>query len=679
MAEETGKLNFVTEWESNGKLDFTAGIAVEPPKWSANGDLNFVTEWSANGTLDFVVGDGVAPPTIIDIVAVNYLLPPVSLGSFSPTVDVVGDSYVIAPLSNGYFLPSIAITGESVAVAPTASGTITRIDDFVANTIADKPTSNASFNFDINVFSGFRHDIATVEGDASRVDEQKSSLFNDSPKQHNSNVVSIFDGDYLADSIVAPQLEFDRAHNENVVTIFDGDYISNSVEHKLIGIVDADLGFNSLFTDGERTSRDLSSLYKYPPRADCEKSALWLDASKHRREWLSQFLSGLPIKKEWFSYYEDAIDPTGTRPIIIDPPIEPPITEREGLNFRKLWDNLGELDFLYIELDALIIMNTVIMYHTSKLGERTYINPVSWSVSNDLDSFAWTLNCSLYDNGILDLIATDDTFTLEVNDVKWNFNAFKYKRLQDGQFSGYSVTFVSQTQQLGYPLAQPVNVSLDAPKGAIQLIDETLGDIPLINKGVNEWTLQADTIEMMQAEPKAIISEILKASGAVMLPSVSGESIMIQPRYKVASWLMNELTDEECDVLLDGNYMVTDSGEIRNGVEYNAVTISGEKSGVVTKIVRDGTGGETEATDYTTQFHQDHNVGLEYAKKVFSESGTIELAEISVGLDENLLQSGSIVRIKHASGDRTGVSLGVSVKGDRVENVLQTATIEFRI
>lgn len=183
----------------------------------------------------------------------------------------------------------------------------------------------------------------------------------------------------------------------------------------------------------------------------------------------------------------------------------------------------------------------------------------------------------------------------------------------------------------------------------------------------------------MQAEPKAIISEILKASGAVMLPSVSGEAIMIQHRYKVASWLMDELTDEQCDVLIDGNYMVTDSGEIHNGVEYNAVTISGEKSGVVTKIVRDGTGGETEATDYTTQFHQDHNVGLEYAKKVFSESGTIELAEISVGLDANLLQSGSIVRIKHENGDRTGVSLGVTVKGDRVENVLQTATIEFRL
>ena len=661
-------------WSNNPSIDIgDIEHPIDPiaPNWSNNCNLSFDFIWSNNADFDFVRRNPVPPSNIWDNSANLKLVVEWSNNAdlvFSPVLDPVEPPVSI-----------VEAVGKCSLHDPLVSSRQVVIHEAIAFCDLVAPLSPANSEIDINVYRGISLITESKNSNGTNVDCANESLFSDSPKQHNSKVVSIFDGAYLTDSIVAPQLSFDRAHNENVVTIFDCDYISNSVEHKQIGLIDANLGVYSLFADGDLASRDIASLYKYPPRADCKKSALWLDAEKNHREWLSKFLSGLPIKLEWFSYYEDAIDPTGTRPV---DPIEPPLPIPErlaDLDIKVLWSNLADLEFVRIELDALIIMNTVIMYHTSKLGERTYINPVSWAVSNDLDSFAWTLNCSLYDNGILDLIATDDTFTLEVNDVKWNFNAFKYKRLQDGQFSGYSVTFVSQTQQLGYPLAQPVNVSLDAPKGAIQLIDETLGDIPLINKGVNEWTLQADTIEMMQAEPKAIISEILKASGAVMLPSVSGESIMIQPRYKVASWLMNELTDEECDVLLDGNYMVTDSGEIRNGVEYNAVTISGEKSGVVTKIVRDGTGGETEATDYTTQFHQDHNVGLEYAKKVFSESGTIELAEISVGLDENLLQSGSIVRIKHASGDRTGVSLGVSVKGDRVENVLQTATIEFRI
>ena len=669
-------MKFKQRWSNSAGLDFSTsskavfditasatfekhssnGLLIDVGKWNSTSQLNFNVPWSADASLEFAIDAGSLPPVTIDVIAsANLRLQSVA---------------IVAPV---IFIGASATAKSLVSVC--AVGSIAPIE---AVAVTDAHTSLCDIGFDINVDRGLKKATQSANSDHAKTQKAISSKFSDSPKLGRSLIAKMRDGKELQNSVITLQSSMAKKLANNIAFVRYGDYLTRSVDSVNYRVNDADRATNNLHADGQYLAQSVKSIYVYPPRSDCAKSAKWQYTDALNHKVTTDFSNGVAHKNNMVSYFEDATVPTDNRPIII-PPIVTPKPVYSDLNFLKLWDNTGELDFLFIELDALIIMNTVIMYHTSKGGVKTYINPVSWSIVSDLDSYSWSLNCSLYDENILSLLATDDVFTLSVNGIEWNFNAFKYKRLSDGQFSGYNVTFVSQVQKLGYPIAQPMNISLDAPKGALQLVEEVLGDVPLINKGINEWTLQAGTVDFMQAEPKAIVSEILKATGAVMLPSVTGDKIIIQPRYKVASWLMNELTDAECDVLIDGNYMITDSGEIRNGTEFNAVTINGEKSGTVTKVVLDGTAGDVEATDYTTQIHQDHNVGLEYAKKVFSENGTIELAEISVGLDDNLLQSGSIVRIKHANGDRTGISLGVTVKGDRVENIIQTATIEFRL
>lgn len=639
--------------------------------------INFTRPWNANGVLDFSGEESSAPKYPLKIAGVSPAIKSVGLLSQTYTFTIAGMS--TTSKAEQTFVTVIQLGISATAQQVTSQHHIEQIHNFGVAALSGRVISDGELDNDINVDRGLKQETIAVSSGSAKTSVETSSKFYDSPKLANELTAKILMGEPLQNSVITLQSNLPKTFKTHIAPLRYGERVSNtikSINRRLNSITQRN---TAPHYDGRYLSHDVSNRYIYPSRSDCERSAKWQLAEALDHQVATDFDNGIASRFDLVSYFEDAINPTNDRPIIVDPPIEPPTPMTDVLNFRDLWNPHGELDFLRIELDALIIMNTVVMYHTSKLGVKTYINPVSWSISNDLDSYAWSLNCSLYDENILSLISTDDVFTLSVNGIEWSFNAFKYKRLSDGQFSGYSVTFVSETQKLGYPIAQPINVSLDTPRGALQLVEETLGSVPLINKGVTEWTLQADTVEFMQAEPKAIISEILKATGAVMLPSVGGDTIIIQPRYKVASWLMDELTDLECDVLLDGNYMITDSGEIRNGTEYNAVTISGEKSGVVTKVVLNGTGGDIEAVDYTTQIHQDHNVGLEYAKKIFSENGTIELAEISVGLDDNLLQSGSIVRIKHANGDRTGVSLGVTVKGDRVENVIQTATIEFRL
>lgn len=680
--------NFTQTWTPTAVIDLAdeedSSLEIASFSMSATSEaveqatgINFTRPWNATGSLDFASDDSAVPTLSLNIDAVSPQT--LSTGWLSQTYTFTITGVSEKPTSNQTFQTVIEFGVTANATQATSLHHVEQVHQFGIMAIANQVECTGEVVNDINVDRGLKLEIESGSS-LPTVDLQVGfdSLFADTPKLNVETIHPVFDGAVLTNNLISILRSMQNVNDALVSKFSDGFYVQNELIGYNKRFDDVNKSLWALYNDGAEVQSDITSLYNYPPKSDVSLVSYWDYATRADLEVKDDFNYATPLNKEWVSYYEDAIDPVGNRPIIIEPPIVIPVVQKV-LNFVDLWNGKGELDFLRIELDAQIIMNTVIMYHTSSGGQKTYINPVSWTIANDLDSYAWSLNCSLYDDNILAMIASEDIFTINVNGSEWNFSAFKYKRLQDGQFSGYSVTFVSETQKLGLPLSDLLDVSLDSPKGALQLVEETLGDIELINKGVTEWTLQADTVEFMQQEPKAIISEILKASGAVMLPTVTGDKIMIQPRYKVASWLMSELDDIECDVLLDGNYMITDSGEIVNGTEYNAVTISGEKSGVVTKIVRDGTAGEEEATGYTTQIHQDHNVGLEYAKKIFSENGTIELAEISCGLDSNLLQSGSIVRIKHATGDRTGVSLGVAVKGDTVANVIQTATIEFRL
>lgn len=627
--------------------------------WNTDGDLNFVTEWQENAQLDFIVGDAVIVPPEIDIAGASYIFPPLSSCTIDYITNVDCSSTIEQPISSGKLDLIIEIQSACTIAAPTSDCTVIN---------------------DINVDRSMKAEYVSSYDYADSLHNDLNTIYSDSPKLFNDKTVPIREGYKAQLSVTTLQGDLPQCFDNVEFLLLYGGKVQGAVSSVNIemGKVRPECEF-TVYDGDNLIPEQIQDSYFYPPRSDCAKSTYWMELDNAQLHVQADFEDGLPIKKSWANCFEDAITPTLLRPYEPVEPDEPDIEPlKPSLDFLRLWDRTGELDFLYIELDAVIIMNNITMYHTSDEGVKTYLNPTTWSITSDLDSYAWTLTCSLYDEGVLALITSDDLFTLEVNGIAWSFNAFKYKRVQAQQYTGYSVTFVSATQKLGSPYCELKNVSLDNPIGAIQLAESVLGDFPLINNGVTEWTLQADTVEYMDAEPKAIVSAIMAAAGAVMLPSTDGNSIKIQPRYKVAAWELAGITDDECDVLIDGNYMISDSGEITNGTEYNAVTISGE-SGVMTKVIRSGTDGATEATEFSTPLHQDHSTAIDYATKIFSESGTLELATISVGLDDNLLESGAIVRIKSNDGDRTGISLGCTVSGDSVDHVFQTATIEFRL
>lgn len=623
--------------------------------------LNFATEWSANAKLDFVVGDGTTPPVLIDIQAVNYLIPPLSLGSLSPIIEIVGSTVTDAPVSDG---------------------DLAHIIEVVADTVSNKPTSNATFDFDINVFDGFRNELSTTAYDSKKLDELKTSLFADSPKLYEINVVTLFDGDNLARSNVSPQRELEKEQSNKIVPLYDGDRLDNVVIHSLIGVVDADATKTALHDDGVALSQGVNSFYKHPPRSDCAKSAYWLDAERMRHDVATDFDQGLPITKEWYSYHEDAINPIGYRPIIIDPPIEPPVVHNGELNFKKLWDSLGELDFLYIELEALILMNEVRMWHVAPDGTLTELNPVGLSLSSDRDSFAWSVRVDLYEENAPALLGGAGKFRISINDIIWEVISFKYQRNAD---KGFTATMVSETQKLGSPSCELIDVVVDNPISAKAMITNLCqaSGLSVIDNGFVDWIIHDDTAQWINAEPKSIIADVVKSVGASMTATLDGTSLIIQPRYKTSFDKLDQLLDEECDVLINPDYMVEMSGENNQSIVLDNVLVQGQQlasngidGGVVTRCIKDGTSGLNEAQSVTSPLQQDHNQNAELARNIFSESGSKNISAITVGIDGNLAKGGDIVRIL-STPPRTGISLGTTITVGDDQIPLQQMSIEF--
>ena len=166
-----------------------------------------------------------------------------------------------------------------------------------------------------------------------------------------------------------------------------------AITHHRNRLADAKISLAPRYQDAlTQPAKPTLSGYKYPPRGDCDVANAWALADQLGAPINTDFNDGVPAQFHWQSGFEDATAAKGTRPIapVIPDIVPPPLTQE--LDFLALWDNSGELDFLRIELDALIVMNEIDIYHVASDGTKTAVHPVNASLEFDIDSFVWSFN-----------------------------------------------------------------------------------------------------------------------------------------------------------------------------------------------------------------------------------------------------------------------------------------------
>lgn len=677
-------MDFKKRWTNTGALDFSNHGAVldiiathrlAPPlsrgalqpndRWASDGQLNLSEPWQDNGQLDFALETS---------------------GPITEIINVVGLSYGLVPRSSAAGAVIMPTTAAGVLVANSA-GSLDVISELSASNQTASPTTSHEISFDINAHRGPHSKLSSTATDGKRLHHVTLSAFDDSARLAAQQRQTIRQGDKLARGLAAPQLGLLRLNQQTSAPVVDGlpinqtissvNHVLNRVRQRLAASWQAGSPMNS-----QRLSH-----FKQPPRSQKSHQSDWQNAIALGFDVGSLFNDGQRNIKHRASYYEDATKPRGQRPIIVEPPITPPDVTPKPLNFAALWDGLGELDFLRIELDALIVMNECFVNALAPDGTKTPLHPTNASISFDLDSFSATFSGSLSGEANLAHIRQQAGMASEleviVNGHVMRFIVRSIKRAQSFPTTDFSFSAHSKTQLLAAPFAHKQVGGVSSVINAWQLVDGLLTDHGyVLQRNITpDWTLAADSYQF-NATPMEVISEIASASGAVVLPHLTDKTVIVQPRYKVSPDLWAGLTDVQCDHVIPADAIITVGAENQSNFALNRVLISGINAGVTTEVVKAGTAGDVSAPDIYSDLAQDHNVNAELGRNILANSGEQEVWGIEIPLLEpggewGLLQAGEIVRINNDDGSKTtGLVLGNQLALSNITNMMQSVSLE---
>ncbi|MDN2661857.1 hypothetical protein OW492_00530 [Psychromonas sp. 14N.309.X.WAT.B.A12] len=666
----TGELNFdsdvsIVDISATHRLSKPVSTATLQPnnRYQNDGRLNFYSN-SQNGVLNFgVESTATVQPTIVDAIGISSTSIVKSTAILSSIIDLT--------------------IGESVSVKGLADAVL--IIELSAEHSYPSNVSEHTFTFDINVNRGNSTQISSKFENATGLKSSVYSPFEDNEKflvkmEHGVIQASGLDREVL--SYQSKMIDVDRGITEPVI---HGIKIHQNISDNNDTLIKSQT--DVLFELQECVYLSpplLRSSYFLPPRLTQSLQSDWQKAGGVNTDTAAYFENGLPIKSTWLNRFENGINPTLLRPY--DPPtIEPePEPIKSTLEFKKLWDSTGILDFLPIELDALIIMNEIQIYIVDDNGDKIEIHPINASISFDIDSFVWTFSGQLYGSDNLALLTYRAVFEINVNGHQFLFTLREFKKANSFAQDSYSFTCVTNSQWLGQPYATLHTGVVDEVVGAWQLVEEKLAteNFMLERTLTPEWTLEADSFSYLNKSAIEIAQQVAEASGAIIQPDSLLDIIHIQPRYKVSPWNWSSLTDEECDHVISADYIDTQSSTDNTTPQINYALISGETHGVITEAIKIGTAGNLRATDVLSSLSQDHNVNAELARNLMGDSGAQEVLGISVPLltpesSFSLVLPGEIVRVVYAESTITGLCLSNALPLQSITDISQNISLEL--
>jgi len=549
-----------------------------------------------------------------------------------------------------------------------------------------KATCSGLLVNDINVDRGLFADVESKLNRSLKLRRQLTNVFLESGTLQHSYYHDIIAGKKVSAVISTEQYSMGKLQEAHIVSVYDGISCTTSIyqtNHTMNNIKQSLCG--TIFNADKLSAIEKYSSYKLPPRVDINKNGYWEDAINIRHAINSSFEEGIPIIKASETYFENAVTPILLRPenpIVINPEIPP---HELSLNFINLWLSDSTLDFLRIELDALIIMNEITVYHVQGDGTKTAIHPVNASLDFDIDSQVWSFSGQLLGKGSLDYLGYRSTYEINVNGHELMFTLREYARASSFANDAYSFVSVTNTQWLFSPYVDLYSDSIEQPKGAWQIVDDVLANESFtLDKSIltPEWTLAADSFSYLNKPAIEIIMQIANACGAIIQPDKTQNIIHAQPRYKVSPWDWPSLLNEECDHVINADYVITESSTDNTTTEINNVLISGETHGVITNAVKAGTAGDVRGTDVVSALSQDNNVNAELARNIMSDSGQQEIIGLNLPLltpnsDYGLLLPGEIVRVIYENKTLTGLCLSNNIAIQTLTDVSQSVKLEI--
>ncbi|MFP3979175.1 hypothetical protein [Marinobacter sp. KMM 10035] len=342
------------------------------------------------------------------------------------------------------------------------------------------------------------------------------------------------------------------------------------------------------------------------------------------------------------------------------------------------------------------IKRTYVIMNASSLIEVTTATPLEFkdlTISQDADSFAWTMSCTILGAASMDQIrptaAGPAEVTATINGHQWRFIIDRYSQNNRFAKDTYQVSGVSRTQLLAAPYAPKRTGRIETQTTAVQAMTEQLqytGFTISRQQGLTDYVIPAGAWGWDNKTAMEVISELAAAQGAIVVPDQDQDILHIKHRYKLsAPWDYPALPIESVDAIIADAMTLGYASQWDPQPEYNSVFVSGVTHGVAADVIRTGTAGDKPAPDIFDDLNVESSQCRERGLTAIAGSGDQEIVTIDTVLPTSgspgLIEPAMLVEVRDTResantwrGNVLGVSINVTNPG--TGRVTQTVKIE---
>lgn len=339
---------------------------------------------------------------------------------------------------------------------------------------------------------------------------------------------------------------------------------------------------------------------------------------------------------------------------------------------------------------------TYLIMNASSLIEVTTGTPLEFqglSIELDIDSFAWTMSCTILNRASMDQIRPTTQGPAEViatvNGYQWRFVVERYSLNRKFAREAYTVKGVSRPQLLAAPYAPKRTGRISTQTTATQAMTEQLqftGFTISRQQGLTDYIIPEGAWGWDNKTAMEVIAELAAAQGAAVVPDRESDVLHIKHRYKQAGpWTYAGLPIESVDAIIVDTMTTSYASQWEPQPEYNAVFVSGITDGVAIDVVRQGTAGDKPAPDIFDDLNVEASQCRERGMTAIAGGGNQEIVTIETVLPTSgspgLIEPAMLVEVRDTikpantwRGNVLGVSISVGQPG--TGRVTQTVKIE---
>lgn len=322
-----------------------------------------------------------------------------------------------------------------------------------------------------------------------------------------------------------------------------------------------------------------------------------------------------------------------------------------------------------------IIMNDVSVV---RLPERTPIGVLSVDLNASVDAWCWSLRMELADPAQLDLLKPDGNgpklVEITMNSYVWTAIIEGRERSREHANAAVTVTGRSQTALLADTYTAKRSLAVTDGYSAQQLanLEITQRALPFsVDWRGLDWVVPGGVWYYQDLAPIDVISQLAAGRGAVLQSHPSDPTLIVQSRYPVSPWSWSA---GAADVALPSDWMTNVDAQQQSKPMYDAVIIAGQAQGVLAKITRAASAGQTFAAQVLDQLIVTPAVATERGRNVLSDRGIQELVNVDIPLFapgtitagmSGLYQPLLLVDVQDPTDPWQGQTVGVSVSARR--------------